>query len=104
MRSLASQTHPTQPESNVCHVYAGLVHVRTGTQRMVVENIYRDSEEARWNVDVWSRARTLAEARPLLKKVCSRFVGLVVWTFAIVSCFEYDGVIALVDGSMGQVR
>ncbi|KAG8746570.1 hypothetical protein FRC10_004422 [Ceratobasidium sp. 414] len=35
---------------------------------MVVENIYRDSEEARWNVEVWSRARTLAEARPLLKK------------------------------------
>ncbi|KAF8610423.1 hypothetical protein BDV93DRAFT_601434 [Ceratobasidium sp. AG-I] len=40
-----------------------------GVKRMVVENIYRDSEEARWNVDVWSRARTLAEARPLLKKV-----------------------------------
>jgi hypothetical protein len=38
------------------------------TKRLIVENIYRDSEEARHNVQVFSTAATLAEARPLLKK------------------------------------
>lgn len=40
-----------------------------GVKRMVVENIYRESEEAKHNVEVWSRSRTIADARPHLKKV-----------------------------------
>ncbi|CAE6520019.1 unnamed protein product [Rhizoctonia solani] len=40
-----------------------------GVKRMVVENIYRESEEARHNVQVWTNARTIQDARPHLKKV-----------------------------------
>jgi hypothetical protein len=39
------------------------------TKKLVVENIYRDSEEARHNVQVFSTAANLGEARPLLKRV-----------------------------------
>jgi len=39
------------------------------TKKLVVENIYRDSEEARHNVQVWTHSADLASARPLLKKV-----------------------------------
>ncbi|KAJ1310098.1 hypothetical protein OPQ81_006845 [Rhizoctonia solani] len=40
-----------------------------GVKRMVVENIYRESEEAKHNVQVWTNARTIQDARPHLKKV-----------------------------------
>ncbi|KAG8691880.1 hypothetical protein FRC11_006461 [Ceratobasidium sp. 423] len=36
---------------------------------MVVENIYRESDEAKHNVQVWTNARTIQDARPHLKKV-----------------------------------
>ncbi|KZT44610.1 hypothetical protein SISSUDRAFT_1068458 [Sistotremastrum suecicum HHB10207 ss-3] len=39
------------------------------TKKLVVENIYRESDEAKHNVEVFTQAPTLAEARPLLKKV-----------------------------------
>ncbi|KAG8973389.1 hypothetical protein FRB90_009942, partial [Tulasnella sp. 427] len=39
------------------------------TKRLVVENIYRESEEAKHNVQVWQNAPDLATARPQLKKV-----------------------------------
>ncbi|KZV93468.1 hypothetical protein EXIGLDRAFT_612901 [Exidia glandulosa HHB12029] len=39
------------------------------TKKVVFENIYRDSEEARHNVQVFQNAPNLAAARPLLKKV-----------------------------------
>ncbi|KAG8969187.1 hypothetical protein FRC03_004140 [Tulasnella sp. 419] len=39
------------------------------TKKVVMENIYRDSEEARHNVRVWTESPTLSDARPLLKKV-----------------------------------
>lgn len=41
------------------------------TKKLVVENIYRESEEARHNVEVFTTASNLTEARPLLKKVRS---------------------------------
>ncbi|CAE6540339.1 unnamed protein product [Rhizoctonia solani] len=40
-----------------------------GVKRMVVENIYRESEEAKHNVHTWTNARTIQDARPHLKKV-----------------------------------
>lgn len=40
------------------------------TQKLVVENIYRESPEATHNVQVWSTAPTIREARPHLQKVC----------------------------------
>ncbi|GAB1517343.1 hypothetical protein RhiTH_000389 [Rhizoctonia solani] len=40
-----------------------------GVKRMVVENIYRESDEAKHNVQVWTNARTIQDARPHLKKV-----------------------------------
>ncbi|CAE6427199.1 unnamed protein product [Rhizoctonia solani] len=40
-----------------------------GVKRMVVENIYRESEEAKHNVQTWTNARTIQDARPHLKKV-----------------------------------
>lgn len=39
------------------------------TKKVVIESIYKDSEESRHNVDVFSRASNLAEARPHLKKI-----------------------------------
>jgi len=39
------------------------------TQTLVVENIYRESEEAIHNVQVWSQAPNIQAARPLLQKV-----------------------------------
>jgi len=41
------------------------------TKKVVIESIYKDSEESRHNVDVFSRASNLAEARPHLRKVRS---------------------------------
>jgi len=39
------------------------------TQSIVVENIYRESDEAKHNVKVWSEAPNVPAARPLLQKV-----------------------------------
>lgn len=39
------------------------------TKKVVIESIYKDSEEARHNVNVFTQAPTLTEARPLLKRV-----------------------------------
>lgn len=39
------------------------------TKRVVFESIYRDSEEAKHNVQIYMQASSLAEARPLLKRV-----------------------------------
>lgn len=39
------------------------------TKKVVIESIYKDSEEARHNVDVFTRASNLAEARPHLRKI-----------------------------------
>ena len=39
------------------------------TKKVVIESIYRDSEEAKHNVEVFSRASNLQEARPHLRKV-----------------------------------
>ncbi|KAL0961339.1 hypothetical protein HGRIS_006295 [Hohenbuehelia grisea] len=39
------------------------------TKKVVIESIYRDSEEAKHNVEVFTQAPSLADARPLLKRV-----------------------------------
>ncbi|KAG6814244.1 hypothetical protein H0H92_015359 [Tricholoma furcatifolium] len=39
------------------------------TKKVVIESIYKDSEEATHNVAVFTQAPSLAEARPLLKRV-----------------------------------
>ena len=39
------------------------------TKKVVIESIYRDSDEAMHNVEVFMTAPSLADARPLLKKV-----------------------------------
>jgi hypothetical protein len=39
------------------------------TKKVVIESIYRESEEAKHNVAVFTQAPSLAEARPLLKRV-----------------------------------
>jgi hypothetical protein len=39
------------------------------TKKVVIESIYRDSDEARHNVEVFSVAANLAEARPHLRRV-----------------------------------
>ena len=41
------------------------------TKKVVIESIYRDSEEAKHNVSVYMEAPSLADARPHLKRVCS---------------------------------
>ncbi|THH20113.1 hypothetical protein EW146_g1215 [Bondarzewia mesenterica] len=39
------------------------------TKKVVIESIYKESEEAKSNVNVFSNAASLAEARPLLRRV-----------------------------------
>jgi hypothetical protein len=39
------------------------------TKKVVIESIYRDSDEARQNVEIFSLASNLAEARPHLRRV-----------------------------------
>jgi len=39
------------------------------TKKVVIESIYRESEEAKHNVEVFMQAPSLTEARPLLKRV-----------------------------------
>jgi hypothetical protein len=39
------------------------------TKKVVIESIYKESEEAKHNVQVFTQAPSLIEARPLLKKV-----------------------------------
>jgi hypothetical protein len=39
------------------------------TAKVVIESIYRESEEAKHNVQVFEQAPTLADARPFLRKV-----------------------------------
>ncbi|KAH8104715.1 elongation factor-2 kinase [Cristinia sonorae] len=39
------------------------------TKKVVIESIYRESEEAKHNVQVYMQAPSLAEARPLLRRV-----------------------------------
>jgi hypothetical protein len=41
------------------------------TKKVVIESIYRDSDEARHNVEIFSLASNLAEARPHLRRVRS---------------------------------
>ena len=41
------------------------------TKKVVIESIYKDSDESRHNIDVFSRASNLTEARPHLRKVRS---------------------------------
>lgn len=43
------------------------------TKKVVIESIYKESEEAKHNVNVFMMATALAEARPLLKRVSSFF-------------------------------
>lgn len=41
------------------------------TKKVVIESIYKESEEAKSNVRAFENAATLAAARPLLRKVIS---------------------------------
>ena len=41
------------------------------TKRVVIESIYREIDEAKHNVQVYMNAASLADARPLLKRVCA---------------------------------
>lgn len=42
------------------------------TKKVVIESIYKESPEATHNVAVFTQAASLAEARPQLKRVCTR--------------------------------
>ncbi|GAA99362.1 uncharacterized protein L969DRAFT_93822 [Mixia osmundae IAM 14324] len=39
------------------------------TKQMLVEDIYRDSDEARHNIEIWANATDLASARPHLQRI-----------------------------------
>lgn len=46
------------------------------TKKVVIESIYKESEEAKHNVAVFTQASSLEEARPMLRRVhylCSKF-------------------------------
>ena len=40
------------------------------TKQLIIESIYRESEESRHNVEVWANAADLFSARPYIRKVC----------------------------------
>jgi hypothetical protein len=42
------------------------------TKKVVIESIYKESDEARHNVDVFTNAASLSEARPHLRRVSPR--------------------------------
>ena len=44
------------------------------TKKVVIETIYRESEEAKHNVAVFTQAPSLGDARPLLRKVRGHFI------------------------------
>lgn len=48
------------------------------TKKVVIESIYRDSEEAAHNVEVFMTAPSLAEARSRLRKVCFKIIYFVI--------------------------
>lgn len=45
------------------------------TKKIVIESIYKESEEARSNVNVFSQAASLTEARPHLRRVSLHLVA-----------------------------
>ena len=49
------------------------------TKKVVIESIYRESEEAKHNVSQYMSCSRLADARPHLKRVRCIFVRLVYW-------------------------
>lgn len=44
------------------------------TKKVVIESIYKDSEEARHNVSIFMHSPSLAEARPQLRRVSNIFI------------------------------
>jgi hypothetical protein len=62
------------------------------TKKVVIESIYKESEEAKHNVAVFSQAPSLAEARPLLKRVCIHSFSFSYYAtahFIDVNCHRY---------------
>jgi len=60
------------------------------TKKVVIESIYKDSDEAKHNVAVFSEAPSLTEARPLLKRVSgTRFTDKYLQTRATWSRSSY---------------
>ena len=57
------------------------------TKKVVIESIYRESEEAKHNVSVYMQASNLAEARPQLKRVSNILMvfsfTVLIWEFYI---------------------
>ena len=60
------------------------------TKKVVIESIYKDSEEARHNVNVFTQAPTLTEARPLLKRVIPFFRSLYTLSITFTRCMARD--------------
>ena len=60
------------------------------TKKVVIESIYKDSEEARHNVNVFTQAPTLTEARPLLKRVIPFFRSLYILSITFTRCMARD--------------
>jgi hypothetical protein len=53
-------------------LFESLTLRRETTKHLIVESIYNESAESKHNIEVWTQARDLAAARPLLKKVRSK--------------------------------
>lgn len=69
----SQETTTTDPNSLMDEVARDL-HQRLllrneSTKQLVIETIYRESPESQSNIDVWSTARDLASAKPLIQKV-----------------------------------
>lgn len=62
------------------------------TKKVVIETIYRESEEAKHNVNVYTQAPSLAEARPLLKRVRVYIVAYFVSVLYQLILYEFSQV------------
>lgn len=67
---LLSNRPPLDGDDDVAkELHERLLLRNESTKKVVIETIYRESDEAKHNVQVWTNANDLASARPLLKKV-----------------------------------
>ncbi|EPQ30289.1 uncharacterized protein PFL1_02405 [Pseudozyma flocculosa PF-1] len=70
LRSLSLEGGQSNPMDDVAReLHERLLLRNENTKQLHIESIYRDSEESRHNVQIWSSAADLASARPHILKV-----------------------------------
>ncbi|PWN50387.1 vWA-like protein [Violaceomyces palustris] len=70
LRALSLEGGQSNPMDDVAReLHERLLLRNESTKQLYIESIYRDSEESRHNIEVWSQAPDVASAKPHIKKV-----------------------------------